>query len=163
MADVFVHHYIIPKWIYIWSFNQWPDAADFDVCTFSVNKLVPKVCWGGGGGESRTSTCRPDQNIGLKGSLLTFSLLSCPVVTCSENACHQAVTCSQNTSVACQQLVSELLNLLNLLRTKPHMAPKSCRWQKKISFHLALKSLCLCSIFTAFSIFFWLEKMAHTL
>ena len=31
-------------------FNQWPDAADFDVCTFSVNKLVPKVCWGGRGG-----------------------------------------------------------------------------------------------------------------
>ena len=45
---------------------------------------------------------------------------------------------------------------------KPHMVPELVMWQKQDRFHLAMESRCLCLIFTAFSIFFQLAKMAST-
>ena len=70
-----------------------------------------------------------------------------------ERQIHQAATCSHNAKVTNRRLGSaELLNTLNLLWMKPHIVLK---WVKhKTSFQYIFFS-------TAFSIFFWLVKMAH--
>ena len=90
---------------------------------------------------------------------LTLLLLKSPSSNLLRKRQHcRAATCNRNTNVTNQQLWSaELLNFLNHLWIKPHMAPNWVTWQKHLSFGTEISLF-----FTAFSIFFWLVKVAST-
>ena len=104
------------------------------------------------GEQHHDKDINPFITTGTKQRLVMRTLLVLLAVTCKESA----------NGTDCRLGSVELLNLLYLLWMKLHMVWKIVTWQKHHRLSISAQISCLCSIFTEFSLFFWLAKVAST-